>query len=207
MEQSLPLPWAARPVAEPAILFNLRDRAYRAGEEASAPRGHRGNVRWVVGKVTKFVDDEQIEVEIADGVRIRQMRQMAIRRCGRRPSLRRTTPSSRSEVAEAINGRYVTGTSGSHALHFAVEGICDRSDNSVHLHVRDSEPAVAEHRAESWPKWAQRHVVLDLSIFQGGSHLLLEVDTSVIRKQKVDQLAMTSARCCCEARRSDSAWR
>ena len=30
----------------------------------------------VVGKVTKVVDDEQIEVEIADGVRIRQMRQM-----------------------------------------------------------------------------------------------------------------------------------
>ena len=30
----------------------------------------------LVGKVTKVVDDEQIEVEIADGVRIRQMRTM-----------------------------------------------------------------------------------------------------------------------------------
>lgn len=30
----------------------------------------------LVGKVTKVVDDEQIEVEISDGVRIRQMRQM-----------------------------------------------------------------------------------------------------------------------------------
>ena len=30
----------------------------------------------LVGKVTKVVDDEQIEVEIADGVRVRQMRQM-----------------------------------------------------------------------------------------------------------------------------------
>jgi len=30
----------------------------------------------LVGKVTKVIDDEQIEVEIADGVRIRQMRQM-----------------------------------------------------------------------------------------------------------------------------------
>lgn len=30
----------------------------------------------VVGKVTKVVDDEHIEMEIADGVRIRQMRQM-----------------------------------------------------------------------------------------------------------------------------------
>lgn len=30
----------------------------------------------LVGKVTKVVDDDQIEVEIADNVRIRQMRQM-----------------------------------------------------------------------------------------------------------------------------------
>ena len=30
----------------------------------------------LVGKVTKVVDDEQIEVEIADGVRVRQVRQM-----------------------------------------------------------------------------------------------------------------------------------
>ena len=30
----------------------------------------------MVGRVTKVVDDDQIEVEIADGVRIRQMRSM-----------------------------------------------------------------------------------------------------------------------------------
>ena len=30
----------------------------------------------VVAKVTKVVDDDQIEVEIADGVRVRQMRSM-----------------------------------------------------------------------------------------------------------------------------------
>jgi preprotein translocase subunit YajC len=29
-----------------------------------------------VGKVTRLVDDEQIEIEIADGVRVRQMRSM-----------------------------------------------------------------------------------------------------------------------------------
>jgi preprotein translocase subunit YajC len=29
-----------------------------------------------VGKITKVVDDDQIEVEIADGVRVRQLRQM-----------------------------------------------------------------------------------------------------------------------------------
>ena len=30
----------------------------------------------LVGKVTKVVDDEQVEMEIADGIRIRQVRQM-----------------------------------------------------------------------------------------------------------------------------------
>lgn len=30
----------------------------------------------LVGKVTKVIDEEQIEVEVADGVRARQMRQM-----------------------------------------------------------------------------------------------------------------------------------
>jgi preprotein translocase subunit YajC len=30
----------------------------------------------LVGKITKVVDDDQIEVEIADGVRVRQLRQM-----------------------------------------------------------------------------------------------------------------------------------
>ena len=30
----------------------------------------------LVGKITKVVDDDQVEVEVADGVRIRQMRQM-----------------------------------------------------------------------------------------------------------------------------------
>ena len=30
----------------------------------------------LVGRVTKVVDDDQIEIEIADGVRVRQMRAM-----------------------------------------------------------------------------------------------------------------------------------
>ena len=34
----------------------------------------------LVGKVTKVIDDEQIEIEIADGVRVRQMRSMLSRR-------------------------------------------------------------------------------------------------------------------------------
>jgi len=30
----------------------------------------------LIGKVTKVIDDDQVEIEIADGVKIRQMRQM-----------------------------------------------------------------------------------------------------------------------------------
>ena len=40
---------------------------------------------------------------------------------------------------------------------------------------------------KSWPAWAQRHVVLGLDL-QGGSHILLEVDTDDVRKEKVDTL-------------------
>ena len=39
----------------------------------------------------------------------------------------------------------------------------------------------------SWPKWAQRHVVLGLDL-QGGSHILLEVDANFVRKEKAEQL-------------------
>src|SRR5262245_37605220 len=46
---------------------------------------------------------------------------------------------------------------------------------------------LASDTVKSWPKWAQRHVVLGLDL-QGGSHLLLEVDTGAVRKEKVEQL-------------------
>jgi preprotein translocase subunit YajC len=36
----------------------------------------RSTTGGLVGKVTKVVDDDQIEFEISDGVRVRQMRQM-----------------------------------------------------------------------------------------------------------------------------------
>ena len=39
----------------------------------------------------------------------------------------------------------------------------------------------------SWPKWAQRHVVLGLDL-QGGSHILLEVDTKAVRKEMLETL-------------------
>jgi preprotein translocase subunit SecD len=44
-----------------------------------------------------------------------------------------------------------------------------------------------EKMVQSWPKWAQRHVVLGLDL-QGGSHILLEVDSNSVKKDKLDQV-------------------
>ena len=42
-----------------------------------------------------------------------------------------------------------------------------------------------EKMVHGWPKWAQRHVVLGLDL-QGGSHILLEVDSAAVRKEKLE---------------------
>jgi preprotein translocase subunit SecD len=52
-----------------------------------------------------------------------------------------------------------------------------------------------EKMVQSWPKWAQRHVVLGLDL-QGGSHILLEVDTNAVRKEKLESLRDDVAACC-----------
>ena len=44
-----------------------------------------------------------------------------------------------------------------------------------------------EATVKSWPKWAQRHVVLGLDL-RGGSHILFEVDLIDVRKQKAESL-------------------
>src|SRR3984885_6839291 len=44
-----------------------------------------------------------------------------------------------------------------------------------------------ESTVRNWPAWAQRHVVLGLDL-QGGSHLLLEVDSGAIRKEQLQSL-------------------
>jgi preprotein translocase subunit SecD len=44
-----------------------------------------------------------------------------------------------------------------------------------------------ESTVKKWPTWAQRHVVLGLDL-QGGSHLLLEVDSSSVRKDRLRSL-------------------
>jgi preprotein translocase subunit SecD len=40
---------------------------------------------------------------------------------------------------------------------------------------------------KTWPQWAQRRLVLGLDL-QGGSYLLLEVDSNYVKRQKLDQL-------------------
>src|SRR5580765_6117005 len=44
-----------------------------------------------------------------------------------------------------------------------------------------------EKMVQSWPKWAQRHIVLGLDL-QGGSHILLEVDSAAVRKEMLQAL-------------------
>src|SRR5688572_6624250 len=52
---------------------------------------------------------------------------------------------------------------------------------------------------QSWPKWAQRQMVLGLDL-QGGSHILLEVDAAAVRREKINQLAGDVRRVLREAR-------
>jgi preprotein translocase subunit SecD len=44
-----------------------------------------------------------------------------------------------------------------------------------------------EARVKTWPAWAQRRLVLGLDL-QGGSYLLLEVDSNYVKKDKLDQV-------------------
>ena len=44
-----------------------------------------------------------------------------------------------------------------------------------------------EAKVKTWPVWAQRHIVLGLDL-QGGSYLLLEVDSNYVKKEKLDQV-------------------
>jgi protein-export membrane protein SecD len=44
-----------------------------------------------------------------------------------------------------------------------------------------------EAKVKTWPAWAQRRLVLGLDL-QGGSYLLLEVDSNYVKKEKLDQI-------------------
>ncbi len=56
-----------------------------------------------------------------------------------------------------------------------------------------------EARVKTWPLWAQRHLVLGLDL-QGGSYLLLEVDSNYVKKEKLDQIRDDARRVLREAR-------
>ena len=57
----------------------------------------------------------------------------------------------------------------------------------------------SESAIQKWPNWAQRHVVLGLDL-QGGSSLLLEVDTNSVRKERLQALDEDVLRVLREAR-------
>src|ERR1700689_2135572 len=56
-----------------------------------------------------------------------------------------------------------------------------------------------EARVKTWPVWAQRHLVLGLDL-QGGSYLLLEVDSNYVKKEKLDQIRDDTRRVLREAK-------
>jgi preprotein translocase subunit SecD len=56
-----------------------------------------------------------------------------------------------------------------------------------------------EAQVKTWPQWAQRHLVLGLDL-QGGSYLLLEVDSNYVRKEKLDQVRDDARRVLREAK-------
>ncbi|WP_322517117.1 protein translocase subunit SecD [Rhodopseudomonas palustris] len=56
-----------------------------------------------------------------------------------------------------------------------------------------------DHTVKTWPKWAQRHLVLGLDL-QGGSHILLEVDANSVKKDKLDSVRDDARRVLREAR-------
>jgi preprotein translocase subunit SecD len=56
-----------------------------------------------------------------------------------------------------------------------------------------------EAQVKTWPLWAQRHLVLGLDL-QGGSYLLLEVDSNYVKKEKLDQVRDDARRVLREAK-------
>jgi preprotein translocase subunit SecD len=67
-----------------------------------------------------------------------------------------------------------------------VERAGDHPDRAGGVPLRGAEFLPRSHRQE-WPKWAQRRLVLGLDL-QGGSYLLLEVDSNYVKKEKLDQV-------------------
>ena len=73
------------------------------------------------------------------------------------------------------------------ALFLALEGDGDPADGARRLRCSRCRTSCPSRRCKTWPNWAQRHIVLGLDL-QGGSHILLEVDSDAVRKEKVEPL-------------------
>src|SRR5581483_2186599 len=56
-----------------------------------------------------------------------------------------------------------------------------------------------EAQVRTWPQWAQRRMVLGLDL-QGGSYLLLEIDSNYVKKEKLEQVRDDVRRSLREAR-------
>jgi preprotein translocase subunit SecD len=56
-----------------------------------------------------------------------------------------------------------------------------------------------EAQVKTWPAWAQRRLVLGLDL-QGGSYLLLEVDSNYVKRQKLDQIRSDAQKALREAK-------
>ena len=108
----------------------------------------------LVGKVTKVIDDDQIEVEIADGVRVRQMRQMVsdVRAKGEPVEGRRPSPSrpKDDDVRELAIARRIADLTGQLDVVFlALEGDGDPADGADRVPVRGAELLPRGHRQDA----------------------------------------------------------
>ena len=95
----------------------------------------------LVGKVTKVVDDDQIEFEISDGVRVRQMRQMisGVRAKGE-PAKEEAPPRTRRRRAEPFRAPHSRDLTGQLDVVFhAVEGAGDHPDGAGGVPLRRPE--------------------------------------------------------------------
>ena len=117
---------------------------------------------WLIGNATKVIDDDQIEIEIADDVRIRQMRQMV------------TDVRAKGEpVKEEADG----STRGLGLFKPQVGTLCliSRGGRQGRLFSRHSSSACLAFRLSRPRKWfkvaetGERHVVLGLDL-QGAGH-------------------------------------
>src|SRR3984957_18542036 len=97
----------------------------------------------LVGKVTKVVDEDQIEFEISDGVRVRQMRQMisGVRAKGEPAKEKADTAKEDSSAGErSFRSRIFQNLTGQLDVVFhAVEGAGDHLDGAGGVPLRRSE--------------------------------------------------------------------